>query len=59
VTLRSLYEDIMCFSLEFWLVFCSVEVMVRSALKTWYMKAELKWWKGYETDKDEFEDLMR
>jgi len=40
----------MCFSLE---------VIVKSASKTWYMKEELKWCKGYETESDEFEDLMR
>jgi hypothetical protein len=45
----------MCFSLELFVE----EVMVRSALKTWDRTEELKERDGYETESDEFEDLMR
>lgn len=39
VTLRSLNEEILCVSWE--LEFCEAE-MVRSSMKIWYRKAELK-----------------
>lgn len=41
------------------LFFCKEEVMVRSALKTWYMKAELEKRDGYDTERDVSVDLMR
>jgi hypothetical protein len=34
-------------------------VIVRSGLKTWLMTDELEERLGYETESDEFDDLMR
>ena len=35
------------------------EERVRSGLKTWHMKAEVKTRDGYETDMEELDELIR
>jgi hypothetical protein len=55
VTLRSLKEEITCFSFPFG----RVEDMVRSGWKTWLMTAELENRLGYDIESEEFDDLMR